>query len=258
MMKVAILDTGIDSCHDMLETYINFSLSKSFVDDTIIDNSGHGTGVSGVIIYNELFIPKFKKLELIICKITNNIKFEIASFIEALEYAITLKVRIINLSLSIKKSNVTKKQKDQIEQLIRIAFDKNIIIVASTGNDNQEDNIFKNSKDYIYLVTARDIEGNIASYSKEVKDAYSIFGGDIESIVDYTSIEKHLVVSTFPRYLKNDYFNLFGVPKGYSYFWGTSIATAKFTHVIIKTLIDYNESPMEIKKELNKYKDDLN
>lgn len=180
--------------------------------------------------------------------------FKVITFIKAFEYAIELNVNIINLSLSIYTSLITKGQKKRIKELINIAYKKNIIVVASSGNRNQEDNIFNQYTDNIFVVIAKDIYGNIASYSKSVNNAYSVFGGDINNIIDYSKIENYLVVSTFPEYLEDDYFNLFGVPKGYSYYWGTSIATARFTYKIIKVYQKCNGFNKENKKSLDIYK----
>lgn len=254
MTKIAILDTGIDIYHKRLRKYINFDSSKSFIDQDIKDFLGHGTAIAGIIIYDGLFDDEKKDLQIIVCKITNEMNFNINVFLKAFKYAIELKVNIINLSLSIYNSLTTKKQKEKIKTLIKIAYIKNIIVVASSGNRAQEDNIFNQQTGYIYVVTSKDFSGNIASYSKNISNAYSVFGGDINSIVDDSKIEDYLVVSTFPEYLESDYFNLFGVPKGYSFFWGTSIATARFTYKIVKVYEKYNEFNKKIEKELDKYK----
>lgn len=254
MIKIAILDTGIDTNHKQLKKYIDFDFSKSFTDESIKDYYGHGTAIAGVIVYDGLFEDKKKDIQIVVCKITNEMVFKVITFIKAFEYAIELNVNIINLSLSIYTSLITKGQKKRIKELINIAYKKNIIVVASSGNRNQEVNIFNQYTDNIFVVIAKDIYGNIASYSKSVNNAYSVFGGDINNIIDYSKIENYLVVSTFPEYLEDDYFNLFGVPKGYSYYWGTSIATARFTYKIIKVYQKCNGFNKENKKSLDIYK----
>lgn len=253
MIKVAILDTGIDINHKQLNKYINFDCSKSFIDKSLKDYHGHGTAIAGVKIYDGLFNDEIKDIQLIIVKITNERVFDIDIFIKAFEYVIELGVNIINLSLSIYNSKTKKRQKEKISNLIKIAYDKEISIVASSGNRWQEDNFFNQYKNYTFVVTSKNFYGNIASYSRKINNTYSVFGGDIDSVSDYSKIEKYLVVSTFPEYLSNDYFNYFGVPKGYSYYWGTSIATARFTHKIIKVFQKYGVLNSDAKQELDKY-----
>lgn len=253
MITVAVIDTGVDIYHNKLYKYINLNLSKSFVDESLTDKNGHGTAITGIILYNEKFKESLKNVQLVICKITNQLTFEVEKFIEALEYAISIGVHIINLSLSIKIYNATQRQMDQMKVLIQNAYNKNIIVVVSTGNQDHENNIFYKLKDFLYPIIAKDVKGNIASYSKSLSNSYAMFGGDIESIGDSINIEKHLAFSTFPMYLENSYFNYFGVKRGYSYFWGTSIATAKFTHIVINALQINNDLPISISSKLKKY-----
>ncbi|GJF43286.1 hypothetical protein SASC256_04410 [Staphylococcus argenteus] len=115
MITVAVIDTGVDIYHNKLYKYINLNLSKSFVDESLTDKNGHGTAITGIILYNEKFKESLKNVQLVICKITNQLTFEVEKFIEALEYAISIGVHIINLSLSIKIYNATQRQMDQIK-----------------------------------------------------------------------------------------------------------------------------------------------
>ncbi|XQE48509.1 S8 family serine peptidase [Staphylococcus aureus] len=110
MITVAVIDTGVDIYHNKLYKYINLNLSKSFVDESLTDKNGHGTAITGIILYNEKFKESLKNVQLVICKITNQLTFEVEKFIEALEYAISIGVHIINLSLSIKIYNATQRQ----------------------------------------------------------------------------------------------------------------------------------------------------
>lgn len=100
MIKVAILDTGIDTNHKQLSKYINFDFSKSFIDKSLKDYHGHGTAIAGVTIYDGLFNGEVKDIQLIIVKMTNEMVFNIDIFIKAFEYVIELGINIINLSFN--------------------------------------------------------------------------------------------------------------------------------------------------------------
>lgn len=238
MIKVGVIDTGVDYSHPILSDFIDLEASISFVDDSIKDYSGHGTGVCGLIVYDNVHkTDDYHDLNIIMAKVTNNNNFKLSTFIEAIEYLISLDVDIINLSLSIKNNN--NKYHDQIIKSFKNAIDKDIIIVASTGNYNVEKNILLDIIDDIFLVTSINYKGKIASYSKIIQNSYISIGGDLENI-DSGQPDKNLVYSSYPTYLENNYFNIFGVAKNYNFYYGTSIATARFTNKIIKNIYDRN------------------
>lgn len=238
MYSIGVIDTGVDINHKILQGYINVKLSKSFIDESLQDNSGHGTGVCGVILSGDKITHN--NTEIIMCKISNGDSFNINNFIKALEYLISLKVFVINMSLSIKRDNIDDKNYQKILDLLREAIKKDIVIVGSSGNSKIKDNILLDIIDEIFLITSLNCYGKIASYSKKIKNSYSFFGGDLTFSEDGNDLDRHLVYSSYPTNLGFNHFNNFGVPIGYCLYYGTSIATANCTNKILNSFLENN------------------
>lgn len=123
-LKVAIIDTGIK----------NFSLPglcesghRDFTRTNIIDINGHGTNVAGLIYRNS-----DKNYCAVIIKYWTygaSTKENISRLLEALEYAISLKVDIINLSGG---GHVPIEEE---EAIVKKALNKGITMITAAGNN---------------------------------------------------------------------------------------------------------------------------
>ncbi len=134
-IKVAILDTGVDSDHRDLASNIketaDFTGSKSGAEDT----QGHGSHVAGVVaaVENKIgVIGVAPYAELYCAKVlgdNGNGSFE--SIIKGIRWAIEKEVDVISMSLG------SASRPPQIfHDTIKEARDKGIIMVAATGNEN--------------------------------------------------------------------------------------------------------------------------
>lgn len=247
-IKVGLVDSGIDCKHPKLKDKVNVQKSKSFIDDTITDFYSHGTAVGGLILFENVSNSKTlnENVEIICCKVTNNAKISVTSFINALKYCIQLKVDIINLSLSIDKSKLFNNEIVEIKRLIQEAYNNNIIIVASSGNNREKKNIFTELQQELILVTAINLYGDYTNYSKELESGFKFFGGEISQESEGSLDE--LVLSTYPTNLPENLFNQFGISENFSLYHGTSMATAKCTNRILRLI--RNESLEQIKNIL--------
>lgn len=143
-IKVAIIDSGIDLHHedinrnDIVEGY-------NFIDNTddISDSYGHGTAVVGIIAAkknNRLGIAGVASgVKLYPLKVINDAgKANIKDTLNAIEWAISKNVDIINISLGYSSSfwgendpNLTNREIEIVNEAIK----NDIIIVASVGNN---------------------------------------------------------------------------------------------------------------------------
>ncbi|MBU2100944.1 S8 family serine peptidase, partial [Candidatus Micrarchaeota archaeon] len=142
-IKVAVLDTGIDKTHSMLEGKVileeNFSSSP-----TVTDNFGHGTHVAGIIAgTNEtggLYNGVAPQTLLYNAKVLNDSGTgTMSGIIEGINWAVDPDgnpetddgTDIINLSLG---APTTYNSLDPIHSAINEAINKRVIVVVSSGN----------------------------------------------------------------------------------------------------------------------------
>ena len=142
-IKVAILDSGINSKHiafkDKTITSFNATDDSNGCEDTV----GHGSHISGLIsAQNGEYLGIAPNVTLCISKIIN--KNEIVYpevVIRAIEWAIEQKVDIINMSFSFHK-----RHKDEIAGIIKKAYDADIVLVSSAG----ENQYIARQEDFLY------------------------------------------------------------------------------------------------------------
>ncbi|ARK32206.1 peptidoglycan-binding protein [Halalkalibacter krulwichiae] len=128
-VKVAVLDSGI-AAHEDLKiaggTAIT-SYTKSFHDD-----NGHGTHVAGIIgaKNNDIgVVGVAPDVELYAVKVLDQSgNGYISDIVKGIDWAITNKIDIINLSLGTSNDSAT------LKQMVDRAYDHGIILVAAAGN----------------------------------------------------------------------------------------------------------------------------
>lgn len=211
-VKVAVLDTGYaknvvseEDANRVLEGK-NFSATGG---ESTEDDNGHGTDVSAMIINDT-----FSNVSILPIKVLDSTGHgTLSALYEGIKYAIEQEVDIINISLSTASTNTI-----LIEEAIKEAEEKGIIVVAAAGN--YEDNV----KNYCpanidSVITVAALDGNM----NPVK--YSNYGEK----VDYAGICDE-------------------------YFQGTSFTAAKVTALVALlkgTSIDYDLE--SIQETLDKY-----
>ncbi|MCD7910908.1 S8 family peptidase [Bacillus velezensis] len=136
-IKIAILDTGVNANHPDLAGNIkevaDFTGSKSGAEDV----QGHGSHCAGIIagVENQFgIIGVAPEAELYCGKVLgDNGSGSYDSIAKGIEWAIKKEVDIISMSLG-----SSTKPPELLHKLIRQAYDKNILIIAATGNENSE------------------------------------------------------------------------------------------------------------------------
>lgn len=129
-IKVAVVDSGISSHEDLV-----IAGGVSFVDYTTSyqDDNGHGTHVAGIIRASDNgFGIKgvASEVDLYAVKsINQNGSAYLSSIIAGIDWAITNKMDIINLSLSTQSDSIS------FQNILDKAFEQGILIVAASGND---------------------------------------------------------------------------------------------------------------------------
>ncbi|NJN27502.1 MAG: S8 family serine peptidase [Cyclobacteriaceae bacterium] len=157
-VTVAILDSGIKPDHPEFadriwknkaeandgadtdnNTYVDDLNGWNFVDNNnlIRDDNGHGTHVSSVIGSNGNNAIGFAgidwKCKLMICKVLDrNLNGFYSDWIEAIYYATDMQADVINMSFGgVEKSKA-------LEEAVNYAFERNVMLVSSMQNDNEE------------------------------------------------------------------------------------------------------------------------
>lgn len=186
---VGVMDTGINYSHPDLQNRINISLSENFSEDpngtsTFNDTDGHGTSIAGIIgaqTNNNIGMSGVCwDVSLVSLKITEADEAPVSSMIDAVNYAKTKGIHILNCSYGHKNSG------SYSVALTQAVQDFGGLFVCSAGNEavnNDETNfiIVDPDLDNVITVGAINSSGNVASFSNYGAETVSIFapGQDI-------------------------------------------------------------------------------
>ncbi|MDG5786696.1 S8 family serine peptidase [Evansella sp. AB-P1] len=200
-IKVAVIDSGIDTTHPDLNVVGCFSATNA---PTCEDDDGHGTHVAGIIgaIDNDFGVVGVAPEVDIYAARVSTIKGEIWSsdVLAGIDWAISQGVDIINISLG------SNSYSSAIDHAITKAYNEGILIVAAAGNDNHGSVSFPAAHPNVIAVSATDSNNRITEFSN--------IGTEIELSAPGVSIH-----STFLR-------------NSYATHSGTSMATPHVTGVI--------------------------
>ncbi|WP_242966427.1 S8 family peptidase [Clostridium sp. BSD9I1] len=201
-VKVAVLDTGVDYTHIDLKNRVLTDLGYNFINNSkdVMDDNGHGTHVSGIIAAEAnnnqgiTGIVGSLDVKLIPVKVLDKDGIgEEDKIAEGIRYAADKGADIINLSFgSIDES-------EEILSALQYAKEKGIFIVAASGNDNSNANLYLPAgyDEGVYTVSAVTPQYKKASFSN--------YGTSIDAAAPGVKI-----IST--------------VPNGYAVWDGTSMA----------------------------------
>ncbi|MGA5565408.1 type VII secretion-associated serine protease mycosin [Streptomyces platensis] len=138
-VRVAVIDTGIDAGNSQIKPNIE-GAGKKFVSSPgkpTVDQVGHGTKVAGIIAARPKLGSGFygiaPKAKVIPLQQTSEEKAGTSdSLAAAIDYAVRLKVNIINISQG---TDAGPEKLGTLRAAIQRAAARNILIVASAGND---------------------------------------------------------------------------------------------------------------------------
>ena len=147
-IDVCILDTGLDISHP---DFANRTIEgKSFVEKEVWDKDprGHGTHCSGIAtgnvrIDNGNRYGVAKDANLKIAKVLNNNgNGTTSSIIDAIDWAITKKFRIVSMSLA-SPVDINEKPSKLFEEIGKRALENNCLLIAAAGNDSNRPSVPK-------------------------------------------------------------------------------------------------------------------
>ena len=193
-VTVAIIDTGADINHPDLKDRIvgvkNFTSDDKYNQGNVTDYVGHGTSVAGIIASSGKITGVAHKCNLLILKALTRSGGKTVWVTDAINYAISQGVDIINMSLG------STNRDDNMYMAIKKAVNKNIMVVCACGN-NGDNNINTDELNYPASYNECISVGSI-SYSRK----YSRFSASNKE-VDLSTFGEGLngrgVLSTYPN-----------------------------------------------------------
>ncbi|MFD5034715.1 type VII secretion-associated serine protease mycosin [Streptomyces sp. NPDC058220] len=174
-VQVAVIDTGVDNAHPQLKSAVDASagadLLKGGTSDGTVDEVGHGTKVAGIIAARPLDGTGFVGLapEATIIPIRQNDEKNSGkdtTMAEAIDHAIAKGADVINISQDTTKPLTPD---STLGQAVRRALDKEIVVVASAGNDGMDGklkNTYPAAFDGVLAVASSDRNNERAAFSQ--------------------------------------------------------------------------------------------
>lgn len=163
-VTIAILDTGVDPNHQDLKDKI--IKGYNVINDTndFTDNHGHGTHVAGIaaaLTDNVTGIAGVSwKSNLMPVKVLNEAgegsSYEVA---KGIYWAVDNGADVINMSLG------DYNHSDILYDAVKYAYDRDVILISATGNDNVEQPMYPAHYDEVLAVAAVDEARNRAFFS---------------------------------------------------------------------------------------------
>ncbi|MEK4352573.1 S8 family serine peptidase [Paenibacillus sp. FSL R5-0475] len=215
VIKVAIMDSGIDEQHEDLENTSIIQYNAVDLEEPVFDKLGHGTAIAGIIAANDNefgLVGVSPHVKILSIKVLNDEgKGEIESFVRGIEWAIDHDADIINMSFGIKRDD------PQLKTAIEKALKHGVIVVAAVGNKMGSEAEFPAAYKEVISITGIDSTENIFSLASRGKVDFSAPGKDILSLSP------------------NDQYAVYN---------GTSFATAHITGTIANLLLinDYSKN----------------
>ncbi len=171
-VKVAVIDTGVYAEHKDLQGRLTDGYDTLNKDHTPDDKDGHGTHVAGIIAANTNsfgITGTAPGVSVVPIKTGTGDILSSDAIIAGINYAITKKVDVINMSFGSFDSN------SGIEGALWEAHKKGIVLVASSGNDESSKVAFPAAYPWVIAVGATDLRTNTTK-----KADFSNFGGFLD------------------------------------------------------------------------------
>lgn len=179
---IALIDSGYN--HELDDQVYNEQIVAEYncfdLSTNVTDETGHGSNMVLLLIGKHKknnIIGIAPKSQIVVLKVTNETGSATEeAMICAIEKAIELKCDIINISMG------TNKYSSKVENSIKKALDKEILVLASVGDDEEEDFLYPSNLDGVLSVAAQRKDGRISQFSNYSynKDAVLFPGVDID------------------------------------------------------------------------------
>lgn len=184
-VKVAVIDTGVDTSNPQLTDAVNASLGANYLPKTdgkgqkldigkpdgTTDTVGHGTRVAGIIAARPMkgtgFVGLAPEATIIPIKQNDSEGHGTAGTLAtAIRHAIQVKANVINISQDTTKAI---SQDSDLHSAVNEALNAGIVVVASAGNDGLGGNVkstYPASYDGVLAVAASDRNNERAAFSQ--------------------------------------------------------------------------------------------
>ncbi|SDY28654.1 Subtilase family protein [Evansella caseinilytica] len=180
-VRMAVLDTGIDSSHPNLANLVNTSLGRSFVGGTPADVHGHGTHVAGTIASYGSVSGVMQNATLISVKVLDNSgSGTIYGIQQGILYAASINADVINMSLGGGSYN------QGMNDAIQTAVNSGTVVVAASGNNGAS------SISYPAAYSGAIAVGSVTS--SRTRSSFSNYGSGLELMAPGSNI-----YSTYPN-----------------------------------------------------------
>ena len=226
-VRSAVIDSGCDINHESLKNNIagvrNFTDEDKKNPNIVVDRVGHGTHVIGTICANGSNVTGVAPdAQIYVLKAINRTGTgKLSWVVNAIKYAIELKVDIISMSLGISENSA------KLEKAIKEAVNNNIAVVCAAGNEGDGNS---DSFEYSYPAAYIDVISVGAVDKKGVPARFTNSNTTIDLVAPGVDI-----LSTYPN-------NKFAVLSG------TSMATP---HVTGSLALLKNWSRNEFQRDLS-------
>ena len=163
MVKVAVIDTGIDLTHPDLQDNIKGGYNAIYPTKSANDDNGHGTHVAGIIAAAQNGIGVVgmgPKIDLYAVKALNRQgSGYLSDIIEGLDWSIANGIQVVNMSLGA-KTNV-----QSFHDAVIKAYQAGLVLVAAAGNDYGGAVNFPAAYPEVVAVSATDSGDQVAAFS---------------------------------------------------------------------------------------------
>ncbi|MCU7667750.1 S8 family peptidase [Bacillus thuringiensis] len=149
-IKIAVLDSGTIKHDEYViaggENFVPNANGGIIADDYILDDTGHGTSVFGLIAGKSTGVAP--NAEVYSLKVTDNNHYDTEAIKNAIQWCINNKIDIINVSfgaLDIGKIDDIVVFFQDLKSIFQVASDNGIIIVAAAGNEGTNTNYLEDT-----------------------------------------------------------------------------------------------------------------
>ena len=226
---IAIVDSGIDYTHeDLKDNYVPLGCDWVYHDNNPMDDNGHGThcaGIAAAVMDNNIGIAGVAQVSIMAEKVLNSFgRGSYSTIAKGITHAVDAGADIISMSLGSQTGSLT------IKNACQYAWDNNVVIIASTGNEGSSVK-YPAAYDTVIAVGAVDSKIRVTPWSN--------YGPEVELVAPGNKI-----ISTYPN-------------NEYKYLSGTSMATPHVAGVAALVKSMGYKSNSEIREMLRKTAIDL-